>query len=329
MSSEPNHKHSRILIIGSGPAGYTAAIYAARADLSPIILAGSGMDTDVGLPGGQLMLTTEVENYPGFPEGVTGPDMMTKFQKQAERFGAEVIHTDATRIDFSSRPFTVESGEGTFTGDALIVATGAKANWLGLESEKRLQNRGVSACATCDGALYRNKDMAIIGGGDSALEEALFLTRFASKVSVVHRRDKLRASKIMQERAFSSEKIEFVWNHVVEEVLGEDEVTGIKVKNVKTGEISEIALGAVFVAIGHTPNTEVFRSDLELDEKGYIRVQSWNTHTSVEGVFACGDVMDRVYRQAITAAGTGCMAAIDAERWLAEERIRPKPSRAK
>ena len=324
-NSAPETRHTRILIVGSGPAGYTAAIYTARADLKPVVIAGSGMDANIGLPGGQLMLTTDVENFPGYPDGVTGPEMMEHLQKQAERFGAEVIFTDATTIDVSQRPFMVETGEGKFACDALIVATGAKANWLGLESEKRLQNRGVSACATCDGALYRNKAISVVGGGDSALEEALFLTRFGSKVIVIHRRDKLRGSKIMQERAFSNEKVEFLWNHVVVEVLGKDEVTGLKVKNVKTGEESEIAVEAMFVAIGHTPNTDVFKGQLELDEKGYLRVESWNTYTSVEGVFACGDVMDRVYRQAITASGTGCMAAIDAERWLAEkEAAEPK-----
>jgi thioredoxin reductase (NADPH) len=265
------------------------------------------------------MLTTDVENYPGFPEGVAGPEMMELFRKQAERFGAEVFYTDATLVDFSGRPFRVETGEGAFTGDAVIIATGASANWIGLESEKRLQNRGVSACATCDGALYRNKDIAVVGGGDTALEEALFLTRFGSKVTVIHRRDKLRASKIMQERAFTNEKIEFLWDSTVAEVLGEDEVSGVRINNVKTGEGSELPVGALFVAIGHTPNTGVLGGQLELDEKGYIRVQPWNTHTSVEGVFACGDVMDRVYRQAVTASGTGCMAAIDAERWLAEQ----------
>ncbi len=318
-NSAPETRHTRILIVGSGPAGYTAAIYSARADLKPVVIAGSGMDSNIGVPGGQLMLTTDVENFPGYPDGVTGPEMMEHLQRQAERFGAEVIFTDATAIDVSKRPFMVESGEGKFTCDALIVATGAKANWLGLESEKRLQNRGVSACATCDGALYRNKAISVVGGGDSALEEALFLTRFGRKVIVIHRRDKLRGSKIMQERAFSNEKVEFLWNHVVLQVLGKDEVTGLKVKNVKTGEESEIAVDAMFVAIGHTPNTDVFKGQLELDEKGYLRVESWNTYTSVEGVFACGDVMDRVYRQAITAAGTGCMAAIDSERWLAEK----------
>jgi thioredoxin reductase (NADPH) len=312
-------RHTRVLLIGSGPAGYTSAIYTARAELKPIVIAGSGTDTNVGIPGGQLMLTTDVENFPGFPEGVTGPEMMDLFRKQAERFGAEVIYDDATAVDLSKRPFVVETGQGKFTCDALILATGAKANWLGLDSETRLMNRGVSACATCDGALYREKEIAVVGGGDTAMEEALFLTRFGSKVTVIHRRDELRASKIMQERALSNEKIEMLWSHIVVEVLGDEGVTGLKVKNVKTDEVSEIDVGALFVAIGHTPNTEVVKGQLELDEKGYIRVQGWNTHTSVEGVFACGDVMDRVYRQAITAAGTGCMAAIDAERWLAEQ----------
>jgi len=306
-----------VLIVGSGPAGYTAAIYGARAELKPVILAGSGTDPHVGIPGGQLMLTTEVENYPGFPEGVSGPDMMELFRKQAERFGAEVLYGDATRVDLSVRPFNVESSEGRLACDALIYATGAKANWLGLESEKRLQNRGVSACATCDGALYRGRDIAVVGGGDTALEEALFLTRFASKVTVIHRRDQLRASKIMQDRALANDKIEFLWDSVVVEVLGEDGVSGLRIKNVKTGRTSEIAIGALFVAIGHTPNTELVRGQLELDSAGYIRVER-GTRTSVDGVFACGDVMDQVYRQAITAAGTGCMAAIDSERWLGE-----------
>lgn len=325
-------RHSRVLIVGSGPAAYTAAIYTARADLKPIVVAASGTDPDIGIPGGQLMLTTDVENYPGYPDGVTGPEMMEQFRRQAERFGAEVVNADATSFSLSTRPFEVETGEGRFTSDALIVATGARANWLGLESEKRLQNRGVSACATCDGALYRGKAIAVVGGGDAAMEEALFLTRFGSKVTVIHRRDELRASKIMQERAFSNDKIEFLWNHVVVEVLGESEVTGLTVKDVKTGKESELAVGALFVAIGHTPNTEFFRGQLELDEQGYIRVEPWNTHTSVDGVFACGDVMDRVYRQAVTAAGTGCMAAIDAERWLGEQESaqhKPQESRSR
>jgi thioredoxin reductase (NADPH) len=282
------------------------------------MLAGSGGDPKVGIPGGQLMLTTEVENYPGFPEGVSGPDLMDLFRKQAERFGTEVIYTDATAIDASKRPFRVETDEGVFTCDALIVATGARANWLGLESEKKLQNRGVSACATCDGALYRNKDMAVVGGGDTAMEEALFLSRYSKKLTVIHRRDRLRASKIMQDRAFANEKIEFLWNSEVVEVLGDHEVTGLRIKNTQTGEESEISVGALFVAIGHTPNTEFLGGQVELDPVGYIKVKPGSTRTSVEGIFACGDAMDRVYRQAVTAAGTGCMAAMDAERWLSE-----------
>ncbi len=312
-------RHVRVLIVGSGPGGYTAAIYASRADLKPVMLAGSGMDKEIGIPGGQLVLTTDVENYPGFPDGVTGPDMMDLFRKQAERFGTEVLYADATSCDVESRPFRVESGEGLFTCDALIIATGATAKWLGLESEERLQNRGVSACATCDGALYRNKEMAVVGGGDTAMEEALFLTRYASKVTVIHRRDELRASKIMQERAKNNEKIEFLWDSAVTEVLGENEVTGLRIKNLKTNEESELTVGALFVAIGHKPNTELLRGAVELDDVGYIKVQSGTTRTSLEGVFACGDAMDPTYRQAVTAAGTGCMAAIDSERWLAEQ----------
>ena len=312
-------RHVRVLIVGSGPGGYTAALYASRADLKPVMLAGSGMDKEIGIPGGQLMLTTDVENYPGFPDGLTGPDMMDLFRKQSERFGTEVLYTDATSCDVGSRPFRVESGEGTFTCDALIIATGATAKWLGLESEERLQNRGVSACATCDGALYRNREMAVVGGGDTAIEEALFLTRYASKVTVIHRRDELRASKIMQERAKRNEKIDFLWDSVVTEVLGENEVTGVRIKNVKTNEESELAVGALFIAIGHKPNTGLLRGAVELDEVGYIKVKPGTARTSLEGVFACGDAMDPTYRQAVTAAGTGCMAAIDSERWLAEQ----------
>lgn len=320
MSDKGSEKarHVRLLIVGSGPAGYTAAIYAARADLKPVMLAGSGMGPNTGIPGGQLMLTTEVENYPGFPEGVTGPDLMDLFRKQAERFGTEVIYADAV-VDASVRPFHIETGEGVFTCDALIVATGARANWLDLDSEQKLLNRGVSACATCDGALYRNKDMAVVGGGDTAMEEALFLSRYANKLTVIHRRDQLRASKIMQERAFANEKIEFLWNSEVKEVLGEDEVTGLRIKNTKSGEESELSVGALFVAIGHTPNTEFLGGFVDLDKVGYIKVQPGTTRTSVEGIFACGDAMDPVYRQAVTAAGTGCMAAMDAERWLGEQ----------
>ena len=305
-------EHVRVLIIGSGPAGYTAAIYSARAGLEPVVLAGL-------LAGGQLMITTDVENYPGYPEAITGPAMMEDFQKQAERFGAKLFFEDATRVDLTRRPFTVETDERRFTADAVLVATGATARWLGLDSETRLQNRGVSACATCDGALFKDKPMAVVGGGDTAMEEALFLTRFATKVSVIHRRSELRASKIMQQRALSHDKIEFMWNSVVEEVLGDDFVTGVRVADVDSGATRELPVEALFVAIGHQPNTELFQDQLDLDEQAYVRVTPGTTRTSVEGVFACGDCSDKVYRQAVTAAGTGCMAAIDSERWLAEQ----------
>ena len=317
--SPSNDKIRRIVIIGSGPAGYTAAIYAARAELAPLVIAASGTDPQIGIPGGQLMLTTEVENYPGFPEGVTGTEMMDLFRRQAERFGADVVYEDVTAVDLSQRPFRIEMGAESVFAEALIIATGAAAKWLGLESEKRLTNLGVSACATCDGALYRGREIAVVGGGDTAVEEALFLTRFATRVTVIHRRDELRASKIMQERAFKNEKIEFLWESEVIEVLGDKGVTGLRVRNTRTGAESEIATGALFVAIGHVPNTQLFRGQLRTDDQGYILVErEKGTHTSVEGVFACGDVMDKVYRQAITAAGTGCMASIDAERFLAE-----------
>ncbi|MXZ59242.1 MAG: thioredoxin-disulfide reductase [Acidobacteria bacterium] len=316
MTAEPR----RLVIIGSGPAGYTAALYAARAELQPLLLAGSGMDPDIGLPGGQLMLTTDVENYPGFPDGVTGYEMMDLFRRQAERFGTEVLQVDATAVDLSSRPYSVTAAGTTYTADSVIVATGARARWLGLPSEKEFMNRGVSACATCDGALYRGKEMAVVGGGDTAMEEALFLTRFATTVHVIHRRDALRASKIMAKRALDNPKIRFVWDSVVEEVLGDQEgVTDLRLRNLKTGAQSRLPVGALFIAIGHVPNTEIFAGALELDDRGYVVVTPGATTTSVEGVFACGDVMDPTYRQAVTAAGTGCMAAIAGERWLAEQ----------
>ncbi len=305
-------EHRRVIVVGSGPAGYTAAIYAARAELEPLVLAGLQF-------GGQLMLTTDVENYPGFPEGVTGPEMMELFQKQAERFGTRILMEDATEVDFSARPFRVRTAERSFTADSVILAMGASAKWLEIESEQRLMNKGVSACATCDGALFRGKPMAVVGGGDTALEEALFLTRFATKVSIIHRRDALRASKIMQQRALGHEKIEFAWNSVVDEILGQDFVTGVRIRDVVTAELREIPVEAAFIAIGHQPNTELVRGQLELDPVGYISVAPGTSRTQLEGVFACGDAMDPVYRQAVSAAGTGCMAAIDAERWLSEQ----------
>jgi thioredoxin reductase (NADPH) len=307
-------EHVRVLIVGSGPAGYTAAIYSARAGLEPVVVAGL-------MSGGQLMITTDVENYPGYPNAVTGPAMMEDFQKQAERFGAKLFFEDATRVDLSQRPFLVETDDRRFTADALLIATGASARWIGLESETRLQNLGVSACATCDGALFKDKPMAVVGGGDTAMEEALFLTRFATKVTVIHRRAELRASKIMQERALAHEKIEFAWNATVDEVLGDEFVTGVRIADVKTGEKRDIPVEALFVAIGHQPNTDLLKDQLDLDEQGYVQVAAGTTRTSVDGVFACGDCADKVYRQAVTAAGTGCMAAIDAERWLAEQGI--------
>jgi thioredoxin reductase (NADPH) len=311
---ESEMQHRKILIIGSGPAGYTAAIYSSRAELKPLVLAGLQY-------GGQLMLTTDVENYPGFPEGVTGPEVMELFRRQAERFGAEILNEDATRVDFSRRPFRVETASAAYTADAVLLATGASAKWIGLPSEQRLQNRGVSACATCDGALFRGKPIAVVGGGDTALEEALFLTRFGSVVYLIHRRGELRASKIMQERAKNHPKIQFVWHSVVDEVLGDEFVTGVRLKDVRDGKTSELAVDALFVAIGHQPNTQLFAGQIALHSTGYIKVEPGTTRTNIEGVFACGDAMDATYRQAITAAGTGCMAAIDAERWLAEHGI--------
>ena len=307
-------EHRRLVIVGGGPAGFTAALYSARAELAPAVVAGLQI-------GGQLMLTTDVENYPGFPESVTGPELMERFRAQAERFGAAVFAEDATAIDLSRRPFRVRTAERSFTADALVLALGASARWLGLESETRLQNKGVSACATCDGALFRGKAMAVVGGGDTAMEEALFLTRFATEVTVVHRRSELRASKIMQERARNHPKIRFAWNSALDEVLGSEFVTGVRLRDVQTGALFELAVEALFVAIGHKPNTDLVRGQLELDPVGYVKVESGGTRTSVEGVFACGDAMDPTYRQAVTAAGTGCMAAIDAERWLAARGI--------
>jgi len=310
--SERTQRHVKVLILGAGPAGYTAAIYAARANLEPVMVAGPE-------PGGQLMITTDVENYPGYPEGVAGPAMMDELRKQAERFGTEIVYDLAIETDLSSRPFKVMTEDTAFTADALIVATGASARYLGLANEERLMNRGVSACATCDGAFFANQDVAVVGGGDTAMEEAQFLTRMCKSVHVIHRRNEFRASKIMQERTLKNPKITVLWDTVVEDVLGKDGVEGLKLKNSKTGEASELPVTGMFVAIGHDPNTKVFGGQLDQDDTGYLRVKPGTSYTSIEGVFAAGDCADKVYRQAVTAAGTGCMAAIDAERWLAEQ----------
>ena len=298
-----------VLIVGSGPSGLTAALYTARANLHPIVIEG-------GEAGGQLMLTTEVENYPGFPPGILGPELIGKMREQAERFGAEFVTANATKVDLSGPPFRVWVDDEEYSGRSLIISTGAKAKMLGLDSERGLLGRGVSTCATCDGFFFRSKDLAVVGGGDSALEEAIFLTRFATKVTVVHRRDRLRASKVMQDRALANPKIEFAWNSVVEEVHGDQAVSGVQLRNLKDGTVSTLDVAGVFVAIGHTPNTELFAGQVKLDPGGYILVNAPGTATSVDGVFAAGDVVDHVYRQAVTAAGTGCAAAIDAERRL-------------
>jgi thioredoxin reductase (NADPH) len=299
-----------LVIVGSGPAGLTAAVYASRASLKPIVIEGIGA-------GGQLMLTTDVENYPGFPDGILGPELMAKFRQQAERFGSEFVTADVDRVDFSERPFGIWVGDTEYRANTVIVSTGATARMLGLESEQRLLGKGVSTCATCDGFFYREKPIAVVGGGDSAIEEAIFLTKFATNVTVLHRRDELRASKIMQERAFANPKIEFRWNSVVEDIVGNGSVETLKLRDTVTGEVSELAVDGLFVAIGHDPNTKLFEGQLDMDPNGYLVLpHAGSTRTSVEGVFAAGDVADHVYRQAITAAGTGCMAAIEAERWL-------------
>jgi thioredoxin reductase (NADPH) len=311
------------VIIGTGPAGLTAALYAARANLSPLVLKGAE-------PGGQLTTTTEVENYPGFPEGILGPDLMQRFEDQAARFGAELQYGVVTEVDFSRQPFHLLVDDATLMlADAVIIATGASAKYLGLPNEHRLLGRGVSACATCDGAFFHGAEVAVVGGGDTAIEEALFLTRFASRVFVIHRRDQLRASRILQQRARVNEKITFVWDSVVEDVLGENAVEGLVVKNVRTEERSTLPVTGLFVALGHQPNIEVFSGWLDMDSQGYIHTQPGSTATNIPGVFACGDVQDHIYRQAITAAGSGSMAAIDAERWLAaREREAPETRRS-
>lgn len=321
--SQSNGNVEKVVIIGSGPAGWTAAIYAARANLHPVCYVGvPKQHPSLVLPGGQLMLTTDVENYPGFPEGVTGPEMMAHFQKQAERFGTRVIGEDIESCDFSTRPFTLRTSEGgTVRAHAVIIATGATANWIGLENERRLAmtGGGVSACAVCDGALpmFRGKPLAVVGGGDTAMEEATYLTKFASAVYVIHRRDEFRASKIMQDRYRSQPNAKVLWNKVVVDVLGDEKVSGVRLKDTKTGEESTLEVTGLFVAIGHTPATGFLKgSGIEFDDKGYVMLRTRSSVTNIEGVFAAGDVADPTYRQAVTAAGMGCQAALDAERWL-------------
>jgi len=313
VSVSAGRTETKLLIVGSGPAGLTAAIYAARANLEPIVLAGS-------TPGGQLMLTSDVENYPGFPDGIQGPELMALFRKQAERFGTHIVDVDIDRVDLSARPFRVWARGVEYKAQAVIVATGASAMWLGLESETRLRGRGVSACATCDGFFFRDKEIAVVGGGDTAFEEANYLTRFATKVHMLHRRDEFRASRIMVDRANKNPKIEIHPSTAIEEVLGDEKVTGLRLKDTKTGKEREMSADGLFIAIGHKPNTEAFRDWLEVDAKGYLVVKD-KTNSEIEGVFIAGDVHDHRYRQAISAAGDGCMAAIDAERWLETQGI--------
>ena len=316
----PKHPRYKVVILGSGPAGLTAALYASRANLEPLVVEGGGGDDPTDVPGGQLMLTTDVDNYPGFPEGILGPELMEKMRQQAARFGAEYASGALKEADLSKRPFALTFSEGAVEADALIVATGARARWLGLPEELEFRTRigGVSACATCDGFFYKGKDVLVVGGGDTAMEEATFLTKFATKVTVVHRRDTLRASKVMQERAFKNPRIAWLFDSVVEKILGGPGtgVTGAQVRNLKTNAVTEVAAGGIFMAIGHEPNTAPFRGKLETNAEGYLVTRGGTTATSVPGVFAAGDVQDFRYRQAVTAAGSGCMAAIDAERFL-------------
>lgn len=307
--------HHRVLIIGSGPAGLTAAIYTARASLAPLVIEGEPSSTS-DQPGGQLMLTTEVENFPGFPEGIMGPELMMRCREQASRFGAQFLTEKVTKVDFSSRPFRAWVRNDEYTADSVIVSTGAQSLMLGLEEESRLIGHGLSTCATCDGFFFRGQEIIVVGGGDSALEEAQFLTKFASKVTIVHRRDTLRASKIMQDRAFANDKIEFLWNSQVTRLIGEEKVSGVEITSTLDGLTSTLNVTGVFVAIGHRPNTDLFKGILDMEDTGYLVTKPGSTYTNVAGVFACGDVQDHTYRQAITAAGSGCMAAIDCERWL-------------
>ena len=301
-----------VIVIGSGPAGYTAALYAARADLEPLVV--KGLEA-----GGQLMLTTDVENYPGFADGIMGPELMDQMEKQAQRFGAEILAIHVTEVDLSSRPYLVKAGDQAWRAKTVIIATGATARWLGIPGEEKLRGRGVSACATCDGFFFRDRELLVVGGGDTAMEEAMFLTKFASKVTIVHRRDAFRASKVMQDRVFANDKVEVLWNTVLDEIVGEDAVTGAVARDVVTGSTRTIAADGVFMAIGHDPTTALFRDQLPVDEDGYLIVHEPSTATEVPGVFAAGDVTDHTYRQAVTAAGQGCKAAIDAERVLTEE----------